>query len=256
MIRDGAEGVETLLLQRPVEAEFVPRALVFPGGRIDAADGDELWLELTGLTPSAAEEIAGGPSDDGEPSPLAFLVGGVREVFEETSILLGASPPPGWPEVGQKQVHSGEVTFADALRGADLQLDLTGIVGFARWITPEGLPKRYDTRFYAAVLPPGATAIAAPGEIADLEWIQPEEALARADSEAAYLMPPTRAALNALSQGDDVAAVLASLAANRDMRPILPRIVNAGGREVEGGLRVLMPGEPGYDTPADELLDS
>ena len=238
----------------------MPRALVFPGGRVDEADADPAWLQVSGLSLAAAQAIEGGPGDPGGPSPLAFVVGGVREVFEETCILLGATPhpPASWAAEARRRVHEGEATFAAELAEAGLRLDLTTIVAFARWVTPEGLPKRYDTRFYAAILPPGAEAVAAPGEIADLEWIRPADALARADSESAYLMPPTRAALTALSQGTDVASVLRSLAAARDMRPILPRVVNIGGRGVspiDPGVQVLMPGDPGYDTPADELID-
>ncbi len=115
---------------------------------------------MAGLTQAEAEAIAGGPTDPGEPAPLAFVVGGVREVFEETCILLGAPDPmpAGWTEDVRRRVHQGETSFAAELAADGVRLDLTGLVAFARWITPEGLPKRYDTRFYAALAPPGAEA--------------------------------------------------------------------------------------------------
>jgi hypothetical protein len=116
---------------------------------------------------------------------------------------------------------------------------------FARWVTPEELPKRYDTRFYAAAMPAGQEAVAAVGEVESLEWITPARALARADTNEAYTLPPTRAALTSLAEFSDVAAAIVGLPAGRDLTPILPRIVSGTGPSPE--IRVVLPGEPGYE---------
>ena len=236
---------------RPVEAEFAPRAQVFPGGRIDEADADPGWEQLIDVDPEQAAHIA--EDGDGEaplPPALAFRIGAIREVFEETTVLLGTDaaelPQPGWAAEARARVHGGEESFAATIGGAGLRLHPGALAYFARWVTPEAMPKRYDTRFYAAVMPAGQVAIAAVGEVESLEWITPAAALQRADTNEAYTLPPTRAALTTLAQHADVAGAMTGLPATRDLTPILPRIVSGAGPSPD--IRVLLPGEPGYET--------
>ena len=118
---------------------------------------------------------------------------------------------------------------------------------FARWITPEGMPRRYDTRFFAAPMPVGQEAVAAEGEIQSLEWITPAAALARADTNDAYTLPPTRAVLTMLSKYSSVEEALRRLPEDGDVSPILPKIVSVPGGAGLDGVRVLMPGDPGYE---------
>jgi len=234
---------------RPVEAEFAPRAQVFPGGRIDDEDADPGWKDLCEISPDEAALIADeGDSPDIPPS-LAFRIGAIREVFEETTLLLGTSgaefPGQEWARTARTSVHTGGGSFRETVASAGLQLHPGSLAYFARWVTPEALPKRYDTRFYAAVVPPNQAALPAPGEVESLEWITPAAALERADTNDAYTLPPTRAALTSLAQFGDVAAALAGLPAGRDLTPILPRIVSGAGPSPD--IRVVLPGEPGYE---------
>lgn len=237
------------MMLRPVEAEFVPRAQVFPGGRIDEADADPVWARLCDLDSEDAARIAE-EGDDGEmPSALAFRVGAIREVFEETTVLLGVQgddfPDRLWAVAARARVHGSGEAFAAVIEAGGLRLRPGAMTYFARWVTPESLPKRYDTRFYAAAMPAGQEAVAAPGEVESLEWITPGLALERADTNAAYTLPPTRAALGALAAYGDVAGAFHGLAQGRDLTPILPRIVQGG--QPGPGIRVVMPGEPGYE---------
>ena len=253
MLRDGPEGLETLFLLRPVEAEFVPRAQVFPGGRIDEGDTGPAWDDLCDVT----EVEAAGMLQVAEAAGVqarAFLVGAAREVFEETGVLLGvdggALPDAGWLAAKRGLVHSSEASFAAVLAGSGMRLRLRDLVPFARWVTPEGLPKRYDTFFLAARMPANQAAFAAPGEIASLEWVTPAAALARADSKDAYTLPPTRAALASLARFGSSTEAMAGLGMGADLAPILPRVVSRGDGPNEAGIRVLMPGQPGYDEQA------
>jgi 8-oxo-dGTP pyrophosphatase MutT (NUDIX family) len=223
---------------------------VFPGGRIDAADGAPGWDRLADLGEADAARLLG-VREGGEVTPRAYLIGGVREVFEETGVLLGVDgaelPDPQWLQATRNLVHSAEETFATVLQQAGLRLNLGDLVPFARWVTPEAMPKRYDTFFLAAAMPPGQEAVAASGEIASLEWVSPQAALARADSAKGYTMPPTRAALNALAPFADVTSALAGLRRAANLDPILPRVVSPGHGPNREGRRVLLPGQPGYD---------
>jgi len=237
---------------RPVEAEFAPRAQVFPGGRIDEADADPGWQALTDIDPDQAARIAEDGDGEGLPPALAFRVGAIREVFEETTVLLGTDagelPHRGWAAEARARVHSDAESFAATVRAGGLRLHPGAMAYFARWVTPEELPKRYDTRFYAAAMPTGQEAVAAVGEVESLEWITPAAALERADTNEAYTLPPTRAALTSLAEFPDVAGALVGLPAGRDLTPILPRIVSGVGPSPE--IRVVLPGEPGYELDA------
>jgi 8-oxo-dGTP pyrophosphatase MutT (NUDIX family) len=237
---------------RPVEAEFAPRAQVFPGGRIDEADADPGWRALSDIDSHRAASLADEGDGEGGPPAFAFRIGAIREVFEETTVLLGSDaaelPHSRWAAQARARVHGGDESFLDALRAAGLRLRPAAMAYFARWVTPEGLPKRYDTRFYAAPMPLGQEAVAAAGEVESLEWITPAAALERADTNNAYTLPPTRAALTSLSEFADVAGAMAGLPAGRDLTPILPRIVSGVGPGPE--IRVVLPGEPGYEREA------
>ena len=242
---------------RPVQAEFAPRAQVFPGGRLDPEDANHSWEQLSEIDAAGAARIASdaGVADRDEDDffgDLAYRIGATREVFEETTVLLGipagALPEPGWAAATRTRVHGDGEGFEDVLRESGLRLHPGALAYFARWVTPEALPKRYDTRFYAAAMPVGQEAVAAPGEVESLEWITPRRALERAETNEAYTLPPTRAALSAISTYPDVASALLGLAAGRDLTPILPQIVSGTGPSSE--IRVVLPGEAGYQPNA------
>jgi 8-oxo-dGTP pyrophosphatase MutT (NUDIX family) len=253
LLRDSVDGLETLMMLRPVQAEFAPRAQVFPGGRLDDNDADPAWEHLSEIDDAAAARIAtdaeAAAEGGGESfADLAYRIGAIREVFEETTVLLGipagALPKPGWAAAARARVHGNGESFEVVLRETELRLQPGALAYFARWVTPEALPRRYDTRFYAAAMPAGQEAVAAPGEVESLEWITPAQALERADTNEAYTLPPTRAALSAISMYPDVSSALVGLSTGRDLTPILPQIVSGSGPSPE--IRVTLPGEAGY----------
>ena len=241
------------MLLRPVEAEFAPRAQVFPGGSIDPADGDEGWANLVDVSSDTDRGLMLGDADPMIGTTLSYVVGAIREVFEESSLLLGVTldefPGAEWAAAERVRLAAGEVGFADLLRASGLTLRPAPMVFFANWITPEIMPRRYDTRFFAARAPEGQEAIAAAGEIQSLEWVTPALALERAESDASTL-PPTKRALGMLTGYRDVAEALTGLAQDRDLTPVLPRVITvpeSAGTDGAAGFRILIPGDPGYE---------
>jgi hypothetical protein len=104
--------------------------------------------------------------------------------------------------------------------GLMLRADL--LIPWARWITPEAAPRRFDTWFFAAALPPGQTAsLTAPAEQAGQAgrtgpgesdagiWLRPAEALESARTGQITLVPPTAVTLGELAGYENVAGVLA-----------------------------------------------
>ncbi|NYI71354.1 8-oxo-dGTP pyrophosphatase MutT (NUDIX family) [Naumannella cuiyingiana] len=167
--------------------------LVRPG----EADGLEVWLMRRHARMAFAAGMAvfpGGrqePADVAGPDPLRACA--VRELAEETTV---------------------EVAPGD-------------LFPWARWITPRTEPRRYDTWFYLAVLPPGARAEDVSGEADAAFWCRPADALARADAGELALMPPTRASLLELADHHDLASLLAA-ARTRVVEPVRPEVVRDG----------------------------
>ena len=119
--------------------------------------------------------------------------------------------------------------------------------GWARWITPEVEPRRYDTAFFVAVLPAGQEADAHTTEAVEATWWYPEEALEQRERGEIGLMAPTIRTLREIAEHPDSAAVLAA-AEHREIRPITPRVVHR-----DGVRRVLLPEDPDFDVAADHL---
>lgn len=219
LLRDGDEGLETLLMRRVRTSGFVPGAYVFPGGRVDEADGDPALLERVDGPPTA-------------PDP-AYWTAVLREVFEETGVLLardGAGRP--LPDAGRDARLAGwrealmerRATLGEVLRDLELRLALDDVVYFAHWITPLAESRRYDTRFFMARLPEGCEASADPREMTDALWLRPTEAVERFRAGRLPMVFPTVATLESLTRFHTVDDALAAWR-DRPVRPILPRLV-------------------------------
>lgn len=220
LMRDGAAGPELLLLRRHRASGFVPGAWVFPGGRVDAADADAELLVHSSAVP-------------GEGPEAAYWFAVVREVFEETGVLLardetGACVPDSGRSSGlagaREALMTDSTTLLSIVREHDLTLDLDDVVYCAHWITPVAEPRRYDTRFFLARLPDGCETSADPREMTDSIWLTPDAAL---ESFAAGRLPmvfPTVRTIEALRGYPSVNATLDAFR-EAEVEPVLPRLV-------------------------------
>ena len=218
LLRDTPRGFEVHLQQRRAEMSFGPLAYVFPGGSVDAGDrAPETRSLLGGVDLSAAAARMELDGDDADRELCAALyVCAVREVFEEAGVLLAR------PLDGGDRAHDpsavGEVRdrvlamagFAGELRGLGLRPAVEDLAYVARFITPVGLPRRYDARFFVARVPEGQDIDVHAGEASTGRWFTPGDLLERED---VVLMPPTRVMLAELRRHDDVASVIADLGA-------------------------------------------
>jgi len=236
LIRQAGSGVEAFLLRRVAELEFAPGACVFPGGSVDPSDADS-GIGWTGPAPAELGRRLDVPPDRAR----ALVCAAVRETFEEAGVLLAgpdASPADlvrdGAGLAGDRQaLLAGTTSLAEVLsrRGLVVRADL--LIPWARWITPEASPRRFDTWFFAAALPPGQTATAAleghadPGESESGMWLRPAAALEAARAGEITLLPPTAVTLGELAGHADVAAILARRPV---ITPRLPTVIVEGGR--------------------------
>jgi 8-oxo-dGTP pyrophosphatase MutT (NUDIX family) len=231
LLRDGAEGPEVYLLRRAPTMAFAAGMTVFPGGRVDPRDGDLPDAALPGCDLDAWSRLLGGDRR----LTAALVCAAVRETFEESGVLLAGpdagsivedTAGPDW-ETDRVALVGRELAFAEFLtrRGLVLRGDL--LRPWAHWITPEVEPRRYDTRFFVAAMPPGQLTRDVGGEADRVSWQTPQAALAAADRGEAAILPPTAFALTELAAYPTVAAVLEAGTA-RDIRPVLPRVVVDG----------------------------
>ena len=214
LVREGASPLEVLLLRRNRSTGFVPGAYVFPGGRVDARDGDpDLVGRVEGLgTEEAAARLALRGAD---PPAIAYYLAAAREAFEETAILVAATTAQLQRDADRLRLRSlrdelmaGDIDFGEVLDGLGARLDGTAIEYIAHWITPEAEPRRYDTRFFAAIVPPKSEPSPDPREMTDAVWLAPAEALARHEAGRLPMIFPTIRTLEGLSTFDTPDAVL------------------------------------------------
>lgn len=230
LMRDTEAGPELLLLKRLRSAGFVPGAYVFPGGRVDEADSDSGLVALLGPTPR-------GPA-------AAYWLAAVREVFEETGVLLargedGAAPADARADADvarwREALLTDEATLLDVLHDLRLRPDISRMVYCSHWITPVAEPKRYDTRFFLAELPDGRLVSPDEREMADALWITPADALRQFQRGELPMVFPTVKTIQLLSAYDGVDAMLAAFR-GVDVSPILPRLVRTAD-----GIGIVMP---------------
>jgi len=245
-----APGVEAFLLQRTEALDFAPGACVFPGGSVDEGDADPA-IGWTGPSPA---DFAGRLGTSPERA-RALVCAAVRETFEESGVLLAGPRQPSPTAVldghaalarDRRALLGGSVSLGELLsrRGLVVRADL--LTPWARWITPEISPRRFDTWFFATALPPGQVptpvAEAEPGGHPRLAetgppepdcvesdsgiWWQPSAALDAARASQITLLPPTAVTLAELAGHRYVAGILA---ARRTITPLMPEVVVEDG---------------------------
>jgi 8-oxo-dGTP pyrophosphatase MutT (NUDIX family) len=236
ILRDGPAGLEVFMVERHREIDFASGALVFPGGKVDPQDDSDDWADFAPYAAMAPDR--------------SFLIAAAREAFEEAGLLLarrrGAQALLEAEEAGlmverwRAGVLDGSVPFLDLLRREELELASDLMVPFAHWITPEGMPKRYDTHFFLVAAPVGQLGQHDGLESVDGLWIAPAQALADAEAGTRTLVFATQMNLAKLARHRTVAdAVVATR--QSPVVTVLPRVE----RGAEG--RILhIPAEAGY----------
>lgn len=226
LVRDGASGPEVFLLRRVSAMEFAPSMMVFPGGGVDERDG-EPSLPWAGPPPSEWAVRLGCSASDAQ----MFVAAAVREVFEECGVLLAgpsADGPladvsgPEWADVRQGLVDR-RVSLDEVLheRGLVLRSDL--VVAKAHWLTPVFEPRRYDTWFFAALMPPAQVADGATTEADHADWFVPSELLEAYAAGSALMLPPTVVCVEQIAE----ARCAADVVVHGDALPlVMPRVVS------------------------------
>ena len=125
-----------------------------------------------------------------------------------------------------------------------VELSEADLYPWARWITPEIEPRRYDTWFFVAAMPADQETADISGETDRAEWSSPAAALTAERAGLIMLLPPTLSILIELNDHLTVAEVI-NQATDRQIEPVLPRLV-----ETQSGWQVSYPQTaPREDSP-------
>ena len=226
LVRDDEGPLEVFMLRRVGSMAFAASMHVFPGGGVDQRDAED---ELPWAGPSVAEWAEVLETD--EASARMLVAAAVREIFEETGVLL-ASPvadeggaPDLDPETAadlRARLVAHEIGFGEVLLEHHLVLRSDLLRYRAHWITPEVEPRRYDTRFFVAAVPAGQEPDGDTSEADVSEWIRPQAVLDAFTDGDLLLMPPTIVCLEQLAEESTVSGALAQDLA---IAPVMPELV-------------------------------
>ncbi len=221
VLRPSSTGFDVLTVRRGGSAPFMGNARVFPGGALSDIDDGPLIREVVSW--SGADE------------ELPWRSAALRELAEEAGLLLGAD--------ADAPVTGTDLELITDLYARHLRLDADRLVYLSNWVTPKGLPRRYDTRFYVAGVPASTEAAADYQEVFDAAWTSAAAALEMADDERWIVEFPTRCHLELLAGFHEVQDVLNYAQAQDPVPRVEPRLLVGE----DGSWRVLLPGEPGYE---------
>jgi 8-oxo-dGTP pyrophosphatase MutT (NUDIX family) len=249
LLRDSATPkgeIEVFMMVRHYEIDFNSGALVFPGGSVDKGDQEII---------ARPELYSGGEGLDA--AALSFRIAAIRETFEESGILLarvaGSKAPIEAKRAAEIEAASraalceGKTNFLKVLADNGVRLALDELVPYAHWITPEGMPKRFDTWFFLAAAPPEQAGAHDGKESTDSIWVSPREALAGGDSGRFKLPFPTTRNLIRLGKQPNVKAALDD-AKGRTVVTVMPVMTR-----LNGGRQLRIPLEAGYDGEVFEV---
>ena len=245
IVRDGADGLEVFMVKRHHQIDFVAGALVFPGGKV--AKGD--------LDATLADFIDGADALAGDMQGLAAAA--IREAFEESGILfaraagesdLVSAERLAALEQYRVPLEKGEIGLIEMLRAEKLRLAFDRLARFAHWITPENMPKRFDTHFFIAAAPSGHRGRHDGRESVDSVWIAPSQAVA--DRERWNVIFPTKLNLMKLAKASNVEEAVAAACANP------PLTVTPWVEESAEGSRLRIRDDAGYEQTSALLREA
>lgn len=245
-----AEPAATLILLRPVAAHtevlmqvrhsdiaFAGGALVFPGGKLEPQDSDpalEACIDDTGV----------------EGNLRTAKVAAIRETFEECGLMLARARGSGELvdaslvaslNEDRQRLNRGEQHFIDLLRRESLTLACDTLVHFAHWVTPEFMPRRFDTHFFLAQAPEAQEEVHDGTESVESVWIRPDEAIRAAARGRYKMLFPTRSILHRLA-AERAPVDHLQIAGDTPVVTVAPRLVRR-----DTGTFIRIPDDIGYD---------
>ncbi|BBO72908.1 NUDIX hydrolase [Desulfosarcina widdelii] len=270
--------MELYLLRRSAASRFMPGVYVFPGGRLEAEDRDtDFWLGHVDLSEKEMPAALNGRPE----TILPFAVAAIRETWEEAGVLLagpmarGGGPatapatkdfnspsfrrrpessafPEGRIKSGMTEADpctdpanrrpAGGLSFKRLAGTRDLILSTSKMAYWSRWITPQSMPKRFDTCFFIAPVKRNQRCRPDNRETVDGIWISPREALTKNSDGSLPLSPPALVTLHQMLSFADLREMVVEARNRTWPAAITPRLW-----PLEKGGLLVQPWDPDYE---------
>eukprot|EP01116_Phalansterium_solitarium_P000395 TRINITY_DN10264_c0_g2_i1.p2 TRINITY_DN10264_c0_g2~~TRINITY_DN10264_c0_g2_i1.p2 ORF type:complete len:340 (+),score=136.45 TRINITY_DN10264_c0_g2_i1:96-1115(+) len=235
---------EILFVKRASKSRFFPGFHVFPGGVVEESDADPALLTLLGSPPGTpqsklrldvdavtdAKFASAAAAADGLGEHV-FRGAAVREVFEESNVVLGVEPAQ-LNAVSSKQlkqwrfaVQKESSQLAEMLRSLRLSPRVSQLRPWAHWITPTAEKFRYNTMFYITMLQHEPDTLEDSTETTAFDWLSPAAALEACRERKIFLAPPTWYLVHDLMRypdGDELIKHADRLRLGREITSVLP----------------------------------
>ncbi|MEA2039150.1 MAG: hypothetical protein U9N82_04910 [Thermodesulfobacteriota bacterium] len=243
LARQDKEELQIYLLKRSRRSGFMPSYYVFPGGTIDLEDHDPaLCNEHTENDPNAVSGLV--DEDFPRQDAIAYCVAAVRETFEEAGVFLhdsGERDHGGLQRMRERRVIGSlpKGWLRDLVLSEGWVLNFSRLKRWSHWVTPELMPKRFDTRFFLSLMPLGQKCVPDNRETTHGIWINPEKALAANLKGETPLSPPTLVTLHELLPYSNMDDLQKELKVRPWGETLFPRLIPLS----EGGL-ILEPWDP------------
>ena len=251
MLRDGAQGLEVLLMRRHADSAVLGGAYVFPGGKVDAADASADLLAGLDQPPALLHARLGEPGLTAQQA-AAFFVAAAREAAEESGLLLlqrGNDEIALHSADACARLRQGE-SLAALLAAHGARLDTDALAPWSRWITPRRpsvMNKRFDTRFFLAAAPPAQQTQIDDFEVTEARWLTPRAALQQYRAHEIDMAPPQIVSLLHLMQYRDVAQAM------QDARSRTPPLIEPQPADTAETRVLCYPGDEAHSVPARAL---
>ncbi len=251
MLVDNQPDLKVFMMERNAKTVFAGGMWVFPGGAVDGADTNFEPYCLH-RSEQEANHLLGL-----EEGGLAYYVAAVREAFEEAGILLAIHKDSRESldiisesdkqrfDQHRDRVNANEGDFLDVVDSEQLLLDVGEMHYIARWITPEGSPRRFDARFFISRMPTNQDPKHDDSELVHCGWFTPNEILEREKAGEMVLMSPTLRMIRTLAKFNSAEEVIASAEA------VLPD----ERARVNSNRELVLPGDEGYED-GDENIET
>ena len=202
LVRDSHQGMEVLMQQRHLNAPFGAGAWVFPGGKLEPQDSHACWQQQIDISPKYAQRQLVTATD-----AKAFYLAAIRETLEEAGVLIACNSSSTLAQQGQLFLRQQPDQFFTFCHQHQIQLATSKLLYFSRWVTPEHLPLRFDTRFFLAPWPADQVVVQDDGEVLKSQWVSPQLALKHWRQGQWSLLPPTYHSLQKLLAFTDAQAL-------------------------------------------------
>ena len=245
LVREHKRELQVYLLKRSTGMGFFPGSYVFPGGALDADEwNNEFWQPHIDLPHEDLLKHFGPGLNTKD--LIAYGVAAIRETFEEAGVLL-AGKEGDFSETLKRvcDIRSTENLksgwFGKMVSHEGLRLSFSNLFPWSHWITPEAMPRRFDTRFFMALMPEGQACVPDDQESVHGLWISPGKGLWGNMRGEIPLSPPTLITLHGLLRYGTLESLNKALRSRSWGEALLPILM-----KVDKGAVIVEPWDPEY----------